>query len=187
MSQEVAEMALTPLDKGLVTVVDGEAFEWLSRWRWCAVNDQGYYRPMRSEWDRSLKRPRSYYMYRQIIERAVGRRLDRTELIDHINGDTLDNRLENLRICSHAQNRRNSRKRSPGFKGAYRRGDRYQAHLNHEGTIHYLGSFATAEEAARAYDAAAVQYFGAFASLNFPDEYERATGSSVYTLKGDQE
>lgn len=99
--------------------------------------------------------------------------------VDHGNGDRLDNRRDNLRAATLAQNAYNRARPSTntsGYKGAhFRKRAAYQqrpweAHIKVDGRMRYLGNFPSAEEAARAYDAAARQHFGAFARLNFPDE-----------------
>tara|TARA_A100001515_G_scaffold99325_1_gene80194 strand:- start:286 stop:876 length:591 start_codon:yes stop_codon:yes gene_type:complete len=120
--------------------------------------------------------------------------------VDHINGDTLDNRKENLRVCSHSENLRNKRTKSTsqsGYKGVYeikspRRKKyvskktgkvtyyehmpkkRFQAYIgNGTGGHIKLGYYATAEEAAEAYDRKALDLYGEFARLNFPDKLEQ--------------
>lgn len=62
-----------------------------------------------------------------------------------------------------------------GYKGVVRthRGNGFEATLCCRKTRYYLGTFATAEEAARAYDAAALIHFGEFARLNFPQEEQQ--------------
>ena len=96
------------------------------------------------------------------------------ELVDHINGDGLDNRLENLRICNAQENSRNTkgwRKSSSTFKGVSLHrasGGKWRALIGVGGKSIYLGIFNSEEEAARAYDEAARHHFGEFANLNFP-------------------
>lgn len=98
---------------------------------------------------------------------------------DHANGDGLDNRRANLREATATQNNQNRRRRSDntsGFKGVMWRKDRSQwrAHIMVSGRQRSLGAYASAEEAARAYDAAAREFFGEYAALNFPEHGERA-------------
>lgn len=98
---------------------------------------------------------------------------------DHRNGDGLDNRRINLRDATAGENSRNTRVHADsasGFKGVtwYPRSRRWRAHIHSGKKQHHLGYFATADEAARAYDAAARELYGEFACLNFPDAGERA-------------
>lgn len=91
---------------------------------------------------------------------------------DHINGDTLDNRCDNLRTVTVSENNRNSRKRrdnSSGFKGVdwHKRCHRWRAQITVGGKTKHLGLFDTAEEAAHAYDAAARELYREFAKTNF--------------------
>jgi len=92
-----------------------------------------------------------------------------TKHIDHINGNSLDNRLINLRECSHKENHGNRKKEDnvSGFKGVSPKDKKWQARICHNYKRIYLGLFETAEEAAKAYDAKARELFGRFARPNF--------------------
>jgi hypothetical protein len=83
--------------------------------------------------------------------------------LDHINRQRNDNRIENLRPCTHSQNLGNARARVHKYKGVTfcRATQKWRAQLNG-----HLGRFDTIEEAALAYNAAAVEHFGEFANLN---------------------
>jgi hypothetical protein len=100
---------------------------------------------------------------------------DETKDVDHKNGDGLDNRRENLREATAAQNARNAKKRPSAaskFKGVNRdtsRTDRiWRARIRVDCKLIHLGRFSTEEEAARAYDEAARRLHGEFACVNFP-------------------
>ena len=98
--------------------------------------------------------------------------------IDHINGDRMDNRRSNLRLVTHQQNIQNSRPRSAnGYKGvSYLKKSPnaikvWRAYIKPENSRQLsLGLYETPEKAAKAYDAAAKEYFGEYAYLNFPNE-----------------
>jgi hypothetical protein len=82
----------------------------------------------------------------------------------------LDNRIENLRDCSHGENQRNAKPRGGAskFKGVYKAkcGKKWGARIKHDGATMHLGTFSEEENAARAYDAAAKKYHGEFCSTN---------------------
>jgi len=96
-------------------------------------------------------------------------------MIDHINHNGLDNRRENLRICTRAENGRNRGKQknnTSGYKGVYwaKSNKRWRAQIKKDNKLIHIGMFDILEEAARAYDAKAKELFGEYAQLNFPEE-----------------
>lgn len=116
------------------------------------------------------------YMHRVILARIVGRPLTRRDHCDHVNGNRLDNRRSNLRLATHTQNMANrsaamsfnGQPVSSTYKGVARNGGRWAASIGGCGTrqYKYLGMFDTEEEAARAYNAAALERYGQYALLN---------------------
>jgi len=94
---------------------------------------------------------------------------------DHINGNGLDNRRENLRLCTRSENRRNSQKQSgcsSGFKGVLKHKDGrktpWVATICLKGNKKRSRVFKTEIEAAQWYDEMAKEHHGEFAKLNFP-------------------
>jgi hypothetical protein len=118
-------------------------------------------------------------MHREIMQAPPGK------VVDHINGNRLDNRKCNLRLCTRRQNLRNAAKR-PGcqsqFKGVSfdRRHNRWFATIWFEGRSISLGSFLDEVEGARAYDRAALELFGEYAWLNFPDDWPPQMRKAVH-------
>lgn len=88
------------------------------------------------------------------------------DCVDHINGDTLDNRIANLRAATVSENQQNSRIRRNnklGFKGVSGHGDKYQAKIRVNGRAIHLGTFVTPQDAHSAYLTAAAKHHGHFA------------------------
>ena len=90
------------------------------------------------------------------------------DIVDHINGNKLDNRLENLRFVTKAQNAQNSKKASAtsGFLGVHRDGPYFKAGIKIRGKRKHLGMFKDPVEAALCYDQAARKYYGPDARTN---------------------
>lgn len=158
-------MKLIPLPQGRFAIVDDDDFEELSQFRWsCAGKaDRPYVR-------RVIRRQNggsawSLYMHRVIARPGKG--MD----VDHIDGNVLNNRRSNLRVCWRYQNARNrklGKLNKSGFKGVFliKRTGKFSAAIKVNYHSKYLGCFSTARDAAMAYNRAAMQWFGDFARLN---------------------
>lgn len=97
------------------------------------------------------------------------------ELIDHVDGNGLNNRRDNLRRATNQgnnANRKSQRGSGSRFKGVWfhKVAGKWEAAIQCDGKKQYLGLHVLEEEAARAYDEAALRLFGEFARLNFPSE-----------------
>lgn len=167
-------MKRIPLSKGYMALVDDEDFDDLARFTWNALtrkSDDLVYATSRL--GRVGVVP--LYMHRYLLQ-VDGRSV----YVDHINGDGLDNRRCNLRIATNSQNQANNRPQSrpmaSRFKGVSWHGrDRlWRASIKVNQKVIGLGYFKVEEDAARAYDAAAVRYFGEFARPNFGGTWGRA-------------
>lgn len=160
----MTKFSLIQLSDELVTLVDSDHYEKLNSWNWCATeNDRGKYYAHRRVRDETGKNW-NIYMQRFLLDAGPGM------YVDHINGNTLDNRMQNLRFCTPSQNGANRRKSSgtSKYKGVFWNSQRsvWQAALKTGGRRYYLGSFLVEEDAASAYDAKALATWGEFALLN---------------------
>jgi len=144
-------MKTIPLTRGKVALVDDEDYERLSKFKWFA-------RKSKHGWYAS----RHVSMHQELVTARV---------VDHRDGDGLNNQRSNLRAATREQNARSRRKRSKltsRFKGVSWAADRkkWRAQIMANGKSKMLGSFEREAEAAAAYDAAARIYFRDFALTN---------------------
>jgi hypothetical protein len=149
-----------------VAIVDDEDFELLNQFKWYACKSRGHYYAERGNKVRNgiREKPGLIRMHRQVVNCPIGMQ------VDHINHNTLDNRKENLRICTIRQNlcnRKTKANRDSKYKGVDYNGISWCARIGVHRNKIYLGSFKTEEQAAVAYDQAAIKHFGEFANLNF--------------------
>lgn len=147
-------MKYIQLPSGHQVKVDDEDFLELSKYRWHQAN--GY--AMRHI---SSKPDKRIYMHRQILNTPEGL------VTDHINGDKLDNRKENLRAATIVQNSGNSKKRAglSEYKGVsfFKPRGYWRARITIDGRCTLIGYFRSQEEAHKAYCIAADKVFGAYA------------------------
>lgn len=148
------------LNKEKNTIVDKNDFKTFGRLSWF-FSDGGYAK-------RSVKKNGiniGISMHREIMDAPKGMK------VDHINGNRLDNRKTNLRLCNNQQNVHNSkvnRVNKSGFKGVswMKSRNKWRARIKIDMKEKHLGLFPSREEAARSYNESAKKYFGEFAYLN---------------------
>jgi len=155
-------MKFIPLTKGKFTIVDDKNYEWLNQWKW-QIDSDGY--AVRSVSIKEEYKGNKKRMHRVIMNTPEGMETD------HINGNRLDNRRQNLRICTRAENVRNCKKHRDnhsGYKGVYwnKREKKWRASIRIGKQDIHLGYFKSTIEAARAYNKKAKKLFGKFARIN---------------------
>lgn len=156
-------MKTIKLTMGLHAVVDDEDYENVSKYNWCAsLTSNGGAYAVRGVWNPATKKTQIVALHRWLLGAGAG------QVGDHINGDTLDNRRSNLRICTNAENIRKMRKPSKGvhlMKSRAAKAKPWQAYIGARGSVtprRHLGYFASKEEAQEAYNRAASKAFGDF-------------------------
>lgn len=157
-------MKTISLTKGKVAIVDDADFASQSKWFWRAsVRRNGRIYAIRR------KGKTAVYLHREIMAAPKGL------VVDHANGNGLDNRRTNLRLASPRQNSANStaRLRTAEIYSLYKgvswsaHSKQWQAKIHAAGKDIILGKFSNEEAAARAYDAKAIELHGDFARTNF--------------------
>ena len=162
---------LLPLSQNKFAIVDAADYNRLNKYKWCLS-----------------KIPRTNYALTRIKARRVKGKLTKRKamlmhrfilnaprhlVVDHKNHNGLDNRKQNLRLCTRAENNRNRRtfrKGTSKYKGVSwdKKRKLFLAAIRCNGKYYNLGRFKSEIEAAKAYDKKARELFGEFACLNFP-------------------
>ena len=159
----------TPNHLNTFTLVDDADYEWLNQWKWCALKGANGLYVVRGVYLGGGRKNRKYKTIR--MQRLI-LNVNSGMVVDHINGDTLNNQRDNLRICTQRENSYNTKRPSDntsGFKGvswSKSRG-KWEARIKANGKHKFLGYFDNKKEAAKTYDCSAKELFGEFAYLNF--------------------
>jgi hypothetical protein len=154
-------MKMIPLTQGQCALVDDEDFEWLSNYKWCAYHPKrrrpGCWYAHRGIYIKGPRTIRDIAMHRAILNAPRG------TIVDHRDGNGLNNQRSNLRLCNGSQNgfnRAANVNSKSGLKGIIRLANGlWTAQIR-------IGTFATKEAAIIAYNEAVIKYHGEFAYLN---------------------
>jgi len=174
-------MKRIPLTQGRFAIVDDEDYDELTKHRWFFTG-HGYAKRYVKDGEPDARK--NLFMHRQIL----GLRFGDKRVVDHINGDGLDNRRSNIRVSNQGTNCQRKVnvfcKRPRRFRGTRRSNGRYTADIRIDGYLQHLGVFDTEEEAAYAYDRKAKEIHGEHALLNYPDGHEVEFTPLLYTWRG---
>jgi len=181
---DTAEVELT---KGQTCIIDAEDVPRVKTHRWYAYynpNTKSYYAQTNI---RKGGKQTSLKLHRFIMQPQ------KDQQVDHINHNTLDNRKQNLRLCTHQQNHFNQKPTksyngkacTSKYKGVSwnKLHMKWQVHISINGTLKRLGHFDDEEEAAREYDAMAVRVYGRYALTNFPTKQPKTVDDWLHPIK----
>lgn len=154
------------LTRGYFAIIDDEDVELVANYSWRVIPTRNTMYAKAYVRGSGRKNPQQVFMHRLIMD--APKELE----VDHINGDGLDNRRENMRLCSHAQNLQNQRNDSSRGSSIYKgvswskKDKKWIAQICKEYSNEVLGYFKDEKEAALAYNEAALDFFGEFAKIN---------------------
>ena len=143
------------LTQGRYAIVDDEDYKYLNKYKWCFGSNDYAMRVVDKE---------------TILMHRVINKTPESMITDHINHDKLDNRKNNLRTCTKAQNRINAKmnkNNNSGYKGVTwnKLGRKWRAYIRINGKSKHLGYFDNKEEANKAYNIISKKYFGEFSFI----------------------
>jgi|GraSoiStandDraft_45_1057281.scaffolds.fasta_scaffold25402_1 hypothetical protein len=150
---------LINLTRDKQAIVDEQDYEYLNQWKW---HFDGRY-AARTKWMKELQKEIKIYMHKEIFQ---------AKIVDHINGNQLDNRRENLREVTGSQNNMNQtvqkRKKHSKYKGVSwdKSRNKWIAYCKKDGKMYNLGRYESELKAVLVYNQKALELFGEFARLN---------------------
>lgn len=154
-------MKLIPLIQGKFTEVSDHRFDFLNQWKWC-LSSNGY----------AVRNIRINGKYKTLLMHLVIHPSPEGFETDHEDTNRLNNQDYNLRTVTHKQNMFNMKLQKGGsskYKGVnwVKERKKWRSRIKFNGVEKFLGRFNCEIKAAKAYDLAALKYFGEFAKLNF--------------------
>lgn len=148
-----------------VILVSDKDYDKLNQYTWHVMKTK-FNKLYARRWSCSGKSKKAILMHREILNAPNNMQ------VDHINNDSLDNRRDNLRICTRQQNTQNRKSKVTKYKGVSfnRVNGKYHSQIVEPRTKKrlHLGDYDTPEQSARVYDGFAKKLHGEFACLNFP-------------------
>jgi|CXWL01.1.fsa_nt_gi hypothetical protein len=148
------------IGRGMVVTIDKADYELVKDITWYPLIVRGLHY--------AYNRNTGVLMHRLVTNAPVDNApVDR--VVDHINGDGMDNRKSNLRLCTHADNIRNrvhiNKNNRVGYRGVFNNRSKtaFVAQIKFEGKSMHLGTYPTAVEASRVHEEARLRLFGEYA------------------------
>lgn len=155
-------MKIIPLTQNKVALVDDIDFPILNKWKWqtCMSKHTCYARRVVREKDGKRK---NIYMHRELLDVLDNKNI----LVDHEDGNGLNNQRKNIRLATYQQNKANSyhRESKSGYKGVFNRNGSWVSVIKVDYIPRYLGIFKNKIDAVKAYTKASKKYFGEFARV----------------------
>lgn len=146
--EQLAKEKMIQLTQGYIALVDACDYNKLKDYSWSAIVDKKYGTVYARRGTKVNGKTKTTYMHRDILMPP------KWYQIDHINGNGLDNRRDNLRLVDQSANQHN-RHVNPKYKyfGVYKTASqrKWSAHISIRGKPTYLGTFDTEEEAYKCY------------------------------------
>lgn len=158
----------------MFALVDDEDFNDLNQWKWSAqgVKNGNNFYAKRADRKKIIVNDEHFFSTKMIsMHRYLMGVSDPNIIIDHIDGNGLNNQKNNLRACTtpdNLKNRRSKGTKTSKFKGVTQKGvsNQWVSHISVDKKRLYLGTYASEMDAAVAYNIAAKEHHGGFANLN---------------------
>jgi hypothetical protein len=167
------------LTQGKYALVSDEDYEFLSQWNWCAFKGCTTFYACRHP-SKINRKQTTIYMHQVIAERMS------IKSPDHIDTDGLNNLRSNLRQATQSQQHANQnlqKNNKSGYKGVswHKRCKKWKVYINANKNYIFLGYFIDIKEAARAYNKAAIKYYGTFARINDVEHKGKTLSAALLT------